>query len=278
VSAAPGWYPDPAGRPGRLRYWDGQGWSVTTSASPQGQPLGPTPGPPRRRSPLPWILAAAAILVVITIVIILVVRGLIGGTIIDRDPVTSAPPSADICPDAVQPSASPAAQTGDRVSSGRLSYAKLGAPFGEPYWDRRVPFGRDVQSQQATVEADPNGTPTWVASVLIARLLAGDGFFGPEQGARVVASCVTGKFYGNAAVTRKDTRNKAITVDGHPAWTIESHLSFQLPKIKTTGETMIIVVVDTGDGEAGLFYASIPDTSPQFMEPARQALASVKVG
>jgi hypothetical protein len=41
---------------------------------------------------------------------------------------------------------------------------------------------------------------------------------------------------------------------------------------------MIIVVVDTGDGEAGLFYASIPDTSPQFLEPARQALASLKVG
>jgi hypothetical protein len=141
-----------------------------------------------------------------------------------------------------------------------------------------VPFGRDVQSQQATVEADGNGTPTWVASVLIARLLAGDGFFGPEQGVRVVATCVTGKFYGNAAVTRKDTRSQAITVDGHPAWTIEAHLSFQLPKIKTTGEMMIIVVVDTGGGEAGLFYASIPDTSPQFMEPARQALAGLKVG
>jgi hypothetical protein len=215
---------------------------------------------------------------VITVVIILVVRGLRGDMIIDRGPVASAPPSADVCPDAVKPSAAPATQTGSRVTSGRLSYARLGEPFSEPYWDRRVPFGRDVQSQQATVEVDGNGTPTWIASVLIARLLAGDGFFGPEQGARVVATCVTGKFYGNAAVMRKDTRNQAITVDGHPAWAIEAHLSFQLPKIKTTGETMIIVVVDTGGGEAGLFYASIPDTSPQFMEPARQALAGLKVG
>ena len=213
----------------------------------------------------------------IIVVIILVVRGLSSGTI-DGGPVNGSPSSADVCPDAVQPSATPGLQTGSRVASGRLSYARLGAPFGEPYWDRRVPFGRDVQSQAATVEADDSGTPTWVAAVLVARLLAGDGFFGPEQGARVVATCVTGKFYGNASVTRKDTRNQAVTVDGHPAWTIESHLSFQLPKIKTTGETMLIVVVDTGDGEAGLFYASIPDTSPQFMEPARQALASLKVG
>jgi hypothetical protein len=277
VSAAPGWYPDPAGQPGRFRYWDGRAWSAATSPSPQGQPLPVAPGPPRRRSPLPWILAAAAIVVVIIVVIILVVRGLSGGTI-DGGPVNGSPSSADVCPDAVQPSATPVLQTGSRVASGRLSYARLGAPFGEPYWDHRVPFGRDVQSQAATVEADDSGTPTWVAAVLVARLLAGDGFFGPEQGARVIATCVTGKFYGNAAVTRKDTRNQAVTVDGHPAWTIESHLSFQLPKIKTTGETMLIVVVDTGDGEAGLFYASVPDTSPQFMEPARQALASLKVG
>jgi hypothetical protein len=277
VTAAPGWYPDPAGQPGRFRYWDGRAWTATTSPSPQGQPGGPGSGPPRRRSPLPWIIGGVALLVVITVVIVLLVRGLGGGTIIDRGPVTTAP-SADVCPDAVQPTASPTAQTGSRVTSGRLSYAKLGEPFSEPFWDRRVPFGRDVQSQQATVEADASGKPTWVAAVLVARLLAGDGFYGPEQGARVVATCVVGKFYGNAAVTRKDTRSQAITVDGHPAWTIEAQLSFQLPNIKTTGETMIIVVVDTGDGEAGLFYASIPDTSPQFMGPARQALASLKVG
>jgi hypothetical protein len=134
-----------------------------------------------------------------------------------------------------------------------------------------------VQSQQATVEEDADGVDTWVASVLIARLLAGDGFYGPEQGARVVAECVVGKFYGGAAVARDDRRNAATEVDGRPAWVIESHLTFSLPDIKTTGETMIIVVVDTVPGEAGLFYASIPDTSPQFMEPARRAQASLRV-
>jgi hypothetical protein len=288
-----------------FRYWDGRSWSAGTSVNPQAPPSGPlgstAPGArasagfnpyapigsaqlvqpgaePRRRSVLPWILATAAVVLVVAVLAVFVVRGLRGGTIVDQGPVTSASPSAEVCPDAVQPTATPEAQSGNRVTSGLLSYARLGDPFSDPYWDRRVPFGRDVQSQQATVEANSDGTPIWVAAVLIARLLAGDGFYGPEQGAKVVATCVVGKFYDDAEVTRKDTRNEAISVDGHQAWTVEAHLSFQIPKIKTTGETMIIVVVDTGNGEAGLFYASIPDTSPQFMQPARQALASLKVG
>jgi hypothetical protein len=140
-----------------------------------------------------------------------------------------------------------------------------------------VPFGRDVQSQQATVEADASGRPTWVAAVVIARLLAGDGFYGPQQGAEVVATCITGLFYGAASVARVDRRNQATTVDGRPAWLIEAHLTFSLPDIRTTGETMTVVVVDTGQGEAGLFYGSLPDTSPQFAAAIRGAQAGLRV-
>ena len=193
-------------------------------------------------------------------------------------PNPGPPTGTTVCPDAVPETASPAPQPErGRVTSGKLSYARLPEPFEPPQWDDRTPFGRDVQSQQATVEQDAQGVQTWVASVLIARLLAGDGFYGPEQGARVVADCVVGKFYGGAAVTRQVRRNAATEVDGRAAWVIEAHLGFSLPTIQTTGETMIVVVVDTVPGEAGLFYASIPDTSPQFMEPARGSQASLRV-
>jgi hypothetical protein len=287
MSAAPGWYPDPAGQPGHFRFWDGRGWSAGTTTDPRtpppGTPVEPVPPPgsspgltPRRRSAAPWIVGAAAVIVALVVAAVLVIRSidrpLIGG------PDPRPPTGTQVCPDAVPGTASPAPPPASgRVSSGKLSYALLPPPFEPPRWDTRTPFGRDVQSQQATVEEDADGVDTWVASVLIARLLAGDGFFGPEQGARVVAQCVVGKFYGGAAVARDDRRNAATEVDGRPAWVIESHLTFSLPNIKTTGETMIIVVVDTVPGEAGLFYASIPDTSPQFMEPARRAQASLRV-
>ena len=231
---------------------------------------------PRRRSAAPWIIGAGALVVALVVAAVLVVRSIDLPGVAGPDP--GPPTGTNVCPDAVPETASPAPQPeSGRVTSGKLSYGRLPEPFGPPQWDNRTPFGRDVQSQQATVEEDAQGVDTWVASVLIARLLAGDGFYGPEQGARVVADCVVGKFYGGVAVTRKDQRNAATEVDGRAAWVIEAHLTFSLPGIKTTGETMIIVVVDTVPGEAGLFYASIPDTSPQFMVPARRAQASLQV-
>ena len=36
--ALPGWYPDPAGVPGRFRYWDGSQWSTVTTDDPRQLP------------------------------------------------------------------------------------------------------------------------------------------------------------------------------------------------------------------------------------------------
>jgi hypothetical protein len=293
--SAPGWYPDPGGQPGRFRYWNGRVWSAATTADPRtappappaptAPPGGPGPAPEapavptaRRRSAVPWLIGAVALAVVLVVVAVLVLRNLVGPIVAGPDPGPNPSTSTEVCPDAVLETATPPpAQTGNRVHSGALSYARLPEPFSPPKWDSRVPFGRDVQSQDATVEQDAQGQPTWVAAVLVARLLAGDGFFGPEQGAKVVAECVTGKFYGNAAVERTDQRNEATTVDGRSAWLIQAHLSFSLPDVETTGETMIIVVVETVTGEAGLFYASIPDTSPEFMPAAQAAQSTLEV-
>ena len=47
------------------------------------------------------------------------------------------------------------------------------------------------------------------------------------------------------------------------------HLTFDIPDLEDQGRgRRPIMVVDTGDGEAGLFYSSVPDTSPQFVQPA----------
>lgn len=43
--ATPGWYPDPAGRPGAFRYWDGQTWGADLSEHPYAAPPGGVPAP-----------------------------------------------------------------------------------------------------------------------------------------------------------------------------------------------------------------------------------------
>lgn len=306
MSAPPGWYPDPAGAPGRYRFWDGRVWGPDTTdhpgaAHPPGnqpsgnqpapsQPLGtshaigagnppfaaggPGPAPPRRWG---WWLAAAAALVALVVVVGLVVRA-VGGSPGGLE-LPGQDPTQQFCP-RPETTASPAVPSaGDRVRSGQLSYPRLPAPFGAPMADTRTPFGHDVQSQQALVERSADGRTRWVAWALIARLMAGDGFYGPEQGAGVVADCVVALFYNDHEINRTDTRREAISVDGHQGYLIESHLTFDIPGIVTKGETMIVVVVDVGhQGEAGLFYGTIPDTSPQFLAPVRGALADLQVG
>ncbi|SDE70313.1 Protein of unknown function [Auraticoccus monumenti] len=301
-----------------FRYWDGSAWSAALSptpnaappsqglvpgaASPGSQPLGRQggvpgqhqghgqqqghgqhggyPGQPQtRRAGKGWLVALVAVGLVVVVLVALGIRAVSqvagGGTGGGGNP--GGQPTQQICPEESQVSASPEQRPADgRVYGGALSYPVLPPPWEAPAGDNRVPFGRDVMSQVADVEPYPQGR--WVASVLVGELIAGDGFFTPEQGAEIVVECVVGVFYGeNTQVERDDQVSEATTLDGKDAWLVESHLTFDIPDLETKGETLILMIVATGDATASLFYASIPDTSPQFMQPARDALAELRV-
>lgn len=284
------------------RWWDGQTWSASLSSTPNAAPpsagLGapqqqatPDPGhqtpgygtqgygtqpvataPKSRKGLIALIAIGVVIVILIGLGIRQVGRVIAGG---GNDPGGNS--TAQICPDEDTSSDPPVASPNDgRVHGGALSYPRLPAPWSEPTGDNRVPFGRDVLSQTVFVEDYSEGS--WVASVLVGELIAGDGFFTPQQGSEIVVKCVIGRFYGsNTDVARDDKTNKATKVDGKEAWLVESHLTFDIPGLKTKGETLIVLIVATGDATSSLFYASIPDTSPQYLDPARQAMKELKV-
>ena len=106
---------------------------------------------------------------------------------------------------------------------------------------------------------DGQGT-NWVASILVAELQAGDGFFTPEQGAQIVVKCILGAFYGNHPVNSDVKVNEKTTIDGHDAWLVESQLTFDIPKLEAKGEYLIVAIVSAGN-RSGLYYATIPDTA-----------------
>ncbi|MBK6873332.1 MAG: DUF2510 domain-containing protein [Kineosporiaceae bacterium] len=54
MSAAPGWYPDPQGGYGQLRYWDGTSWTSHTTMALASQPPTPQPPQPTPAPPQPW--------------------------------------------------------------------------------------------------------------------------------------------------------------------------------------------------------------------------------
>jgi hypothetical protein len=236
----------------------------------------------KKKSPVGWWIAGAALVVVIVVVAVLAIRAVTSNTAIPGQP-GGGPASQNTCPPEKSESTAPEDHPNDgRVHGGPLSYPTLGSPWGPPIGDTRVPFGSDVQSQLVTVEANYTTDPTtkqssnWVASVLVGELQAGDGFFTPEQGSQIVVKCIIGKFYGNAAVGSDVKKNEAITIDGHDGWLVESQLSFDIPNLKTKGELLIVVIVSAG-ARSGLYYASIPDTTPELVPTARDLIKELKV-
>jgi hypothetical protein len=301
--STPGWYPDPGGQPGAYRYWDGSGWTNQLTSQPAGAPSGPAtgdPDPTRRpagqtwspttgaqagagpagyaavpqRKGRGWLVALIAVAVVLVVVVVLVIRNF-GGALVGLPGLPGGNPSSNACPQP-EASSSPTPQPPDgRVHSGPLSYPQLPSPWEAPIPNSEVPFGRDVLQQFVQTEQTPK--IRWGAAVMVGELVAGDGFFEPKDGAEIVLKCVTGTFYGDAEVTRNDTVSKAMTVDGHDAWIMESDLSFSIEGLKATNELLTVVIVDLENGSAGLFASSVPGNSPQYDAPAKQAMQGLRV-
>ncbi len=267
----PGWYPDPSGAPGRYRFWDGKGWSTSTSADPD---TPAPPGPPRRPQRVRTLVLVGLALVVLVVASVVVM-------VTERHPLLSGPgvigTPTDPCPVDESAVDGPTDRPVDgRVHGGALSYPLLDGAWSAPRADDRVPFGRDVHLQ--TVElARTDANLVWYASVLVAELDAGAGFLSPEPGAQLVVRCLLDSFYGNAEVERDDQVNEAMRVDGRDAWRIESRLGYRVPGISDTGELLIVVVVDVGGGRGGLFYASVPDSAASLLPTVRATLAQLTV-
>lgn len=205
---------------------------------------------------------------------VLVVRAL-GGGLGELAGAPGGDASANACPQP-QANGTPAPQPNDgRVHSGPVSYPMLPAPWEAPALENDVPFGRDVWQQFVETEQTPD--MRWGAAVMVGELVAGDGFFAPKDGAEIVLRCVTGTFYGDAEVTRHDTRSEPLTIDGHDAWLMASDLSFAIPGIEATNELLTVVIIDLGNGSAGLFASSVPGNAPQYNAPAQQALTGLRV-
>jgi hypothetical protein len=273
-----GWYPDPGGRPGQFRYWDGTSWSEELTRDPgQPAPAGSNSEPPPNRAAGWWIAAVAAV-VVVGLVVWAVIRVIPVLTGVDPlAPDGSA--SANFCAaGASQISASARPEKAGWVTSGHLSFPELGAPWLSPEVDNRVPFGIYGIEQTATDQSNYDGNGhSWVSSVMVADLASGDGFASSKIAAEVALKCVLGKYYSDTAVTKNEISAGAHSVDGHTGWLIEAQLSFEVSGLKAKGERAILLVVQVKADQYGMFYASVPDTSPDRLPEARQTLAALKV-
>jgi hypothetical protein len=290
-----GWYPDPGGVPGRLRWWDGTQWTDQVRDQYDEMASHDLGRPRRDRTPL-VIGGAVALAVVVLITIIVSGNGgsasnpVVGDRPRDlptelptRPQVTIAPCDTQAPPSTAPPSptAAPPAERVPRVSDtgAGISYAGQGEPWRP--WDRvwttpglnaKFATGYFIVTQTDT----PGGE--YYATVLSGTVtaLVGDG---PPADPRCVAEQlldeVRGAYYPEPNVPTT-LEAHPITVSGRPGYLIRSHLTFNVTGYNAKGEGVAILVLNVGRPQLAVLYISVPDTVRGFDYVFSQVFSSVR--
>lgn len=300
----PGWYPDPGGAQGQFRYWDGSQWSAQTTPNPTSGPPSPGgpgggPGGQQRKSPLGWIIGGVAAVLVLALAAWFLIPMLLGGNKKDDDTTaSSATPTisawnetASPTPSSPPPSASPSqteSSGGTTVNcpvgspNSRQSSSQSGKLVGGGLVVDQVPgwkvdvvgisYAYDVDSQTDQV------TPGWMSMIAVGALAVKDGFGTPKQSAEMAMQCMASSGFYDGFSKRTDTWSKEISVSGKKAWHLRSNI-YVTGKEPIEGDTIDVIVVDTGNSESLGFYmtaVTIGDSARQGL--VDKATASLKVG
>jgi hypothetical protein len=284
----PGWYPDPDGAPGLVRWWSGTGWSdvatpagpgVAVQVSPQlaprprpaEAPLPPEPAPPARGPRAGWVVA-------ISLLVLVLVVG--AGMLVGRSGTSETPAAAG--PTVQQPPpAGPTFPPGTvRIidETAGISYPYLGNGWYE--WDLGEQYETDrIAGQYFTTQEVTPDNSIFIAQCTSGPLSVDYGWAGPgslQTTTATIADSVRANYYPRPN-ERRVMRDEARTVDGHAAHLIEFQLSWQVPGYDATGERAALLLVDVGRPAPALLYLSIPNTHAELYGVIDRVLDAVEV-
>lgn len=263
-SAPPGWYPDPDGAPGTVRWWSGTGWSdVTTPVGPgvavqapaaepapaAEQPTTPPPDPGRPQRRTGWVVGLS----VLGLVLVVLVGFLVGrpsGSVDGTGPAALPAPSGSAFPPGT-------VRIVDEAAG--IAYPYLGQGWLEYDLQDVVETTSTAGQYLVTQEVTPDGGP------FIAQCTSGplSPLFDPAAGLRPalaqVADSVRLNYYPSPH-QQEVLRDEPRTVDGAPAHLLEFDLSWDAEGYEATGERAALLLVDVGTPSPALLYLSIPNT------------------
>ncbi|GAA4900931.1 hypothetical protein LX16_0500 [Stackebrandtia albiflava] len=291
---ATGWQPPPgapmsgvpsSGQPFHTQQYPQQPAPGDPYASPQydqfGQPVSGAPGQPWPGAPVPpparsgskgWLWGALAGVVVIA----LVVAGVLIFTSDDETQPLADPtgtPSAEPSEDDSQTGTDPADLLVDPDTG--LGYAKMGEPWADPGAQFALAGFRSTTGEMLTVIDQPDYG--WVAIFIVGELNVNEvGFTGPdtlESSVTELAAITDATNYSappdwteplDGFARDAEPVVEEIEIGGFQGVVSTYHLSWDDDRLpEETGETVILGVIDLGDGRAAGFSISLPDSVPQ---------------
>lgn len=312
-SSTSGWYPDPEGRAGLERWWNGLSWSEDVRAAPRSggtltaQDVAPTAypnpyeisgsadvgypasveqlwsaGPSQTRTtgeggPTRGGVASAAGNAWIGWLVGAVALVLLMTVVVfvggSKDPAP-APTTGAV------PSATPSRPPGQtRVID---EAAGVAYPFLGPYW---LEFVNEVAETTSTAgeyivtqDVVPSGGQ-FIAQVTSGPLQATFGYSGPSSFAGTIAEVQQSVRVGYypAPNTIETLRDEPVTIDGASAYLLEFDLAWDVPGYDSTGERAALILIETGRAAAALVYISIPNTHAELYGVVDRVIAELDV-
>ncbi|MFC9692495.1 hypothetical protein ACFTSF_28360 [Kribbella sp. NPDC056951] len=146
--------------------------------------------------------------------------------------------------------------TGER--SGQYGGAAIWLTVHENY-NKEADWGNYVSFGQLTPTFKVTSTPAGLKAAAT------------QAGSRAIIG-----LYGEGAKI-SGTTHKAITVDGHKGHEITTRVAVKAPKLKETFSTVLIAVVDRGDGTAAVSIGDIAGTTPTWIQVWRTKVSEIKI-
>lgn len=288
--AAPGWYPDPAGVPGQLRYFDGAAWTqqVQQEGSAPGasaDPAGVRTTPPSRGRWL-WVSAAGVFLVVLALVMVWLFRP--GGQVSGPSEQSATPTisawneTSSASASATRPAACdlPGANRlpDPSIADGRLAVGPISMPvpagWSGPVSENRVPYGRDAHGFTRIITEETQ--MGWASSVTIG-LTSFDSYPGPKDAARAILQCIlTSAFYTGVSVKLAEYATIEIKSGSASGVRADALITFTEPRLKTKGSRLRIIVFDSTPTPC-FFFGAVPMEKADHIAVLDRTTAGLKV-
>jgi hypothetical protein len=290
-SPPPGWYPDPDGAPGTVRWWNGVSWSDVTTPVGPGVAVGTMPqqqppqwesgeelitsGEPSERRRSPWLIGIG-LLVIAVLVVVAVLVGRSDGSDRGAAPALPAGPSTGAAPSG--PSAFPPGTVRIVDENAGISYPHLGDGWFE--YDL-MPKAETVTmaGQYFVTQDDPPSGGVYLAECTSGPVADGFGWTGPDSlraTALEIAASERANYYP-APNEQRVLRDEPREVDGHRAHLYEFQLSWDVAGYDATGERAAVLLIDVGRPVPALLFLSIPNTHAELYGVIDRVVTDVDV-